>query len=117
MADEQQDRRDETRRDTDRLFGQNKDQYNKIYANQVAIADLRSDFEALKVDLIGVTGTNGLRGEFRRFQHESQIADEKIMETLSSMREKQDANLKWTIGLIVGVPSLIFALDRMVGIF
>ena len=112
MENEQQEQRD-----SDRLFSQNKDQYGKIHTNQIEIAKLRSDFEALKVDLIGVTGTNGLRGEFRRFQKESQESDREIIKTLSDMREKQDGNLKWTVGLLVGVPGLLFTLDRMIGIF
>lgn len=110
MADEEY-----NRRETDRLFRQNKDQYQKIHENTTAIAALRSELECIKVDLIGVTGQNGLRGEFRTYKIESEKRDMAIMETLSEMRKKQEANLKWTVGLIVGVPSLIAAIGGVFG--
>lgn len=106
---------DYNRRETDRLFGQNKDQYQKLYDNSQAIAQLRSELEAIKVDLIGVTGSNGLRGEFRTYKVESEKRDTAIMETLANMRKRQEANLKWMVGLLVGVPSMIATIGAVFG--
>lgn len=110
MADD-----DYNRRETDRLFGQNKDQYTKIAENTAAISKLAKELEAIKVDLIGVTGTNGLRGEFRAYKKDSEQRDTEIIKALSEMKQKQEQNLKWTVGIIIGVPSLIAAIGGVFG--
>ena len=101
--------------DTDRLFGQNKDQYQKIHDNQVAISDIKQELEALKVDLIGVTGQNGLRGEFRAYKTESEKRDIAVLESLKEMSAKQERNLKWTVGLLLSVPAVVAGIVRVAG--
>jgi hypothetical protein len=101
--------------DTERLFGQNKDQYQKIYDNTAAIAELRKELEGIKVDLIGVTGSNGLRGEFRQYKAESEKRDTAVLSALEEMKHKQEANIKWTVGLLLGVPSIIAGIVRFSG--
>ena len=106
---------DYNRRETDRLYGQNKDQYQKIHDNSQAIAALRSELEGIKVDLIGVTGQNGLRGEFRTYKIESEKRDTAVLKALEEMKHKQENNLKWTVGLLVGVPGVVAAIMRFSG--
>lgn len=101
--------------DTERLFGQNKDQYQKIYDNTAAIAELRKEVEGIKVDLIGVTGSNGLRGEFRQYKSESERRDTAVLKALEEMKDRQSNSLKWTVGLLLGVPSVVAAIVRITG--
>lgn len=101
------------RRETDRLFGQNKDQYQKIHDNSQAIARLQGELMELKTDLVGVTGANGLRGEFRKYRDESETRDKEVLTLISSVQQKQETNLKWTVGLLFGVPSALFGLTRL----
>jgi hypothetical protein len=101
--------------ETERLYGQNRDQYIKIHGNTEAIAALKTELEAIKVDLIGVTGSNGLRGEFRAYKKDSEERDAAMIQTLSEMSKKQETNLKWTVGLLLSVPALVAGVVALAG--
>ena len=101
--------------DTERLYGQNKDQYRKIHDNATAISAIRTELEALKVDLVGATGNNGLRGEFRTYKIESEKRDDSVLKALAEVQKQQGANLKWTIGLLLGVPAIFAMASQLLG--
>lgn len=86
-------------RSHDRLFDQNKDQYDKIYENTRKIAEMQTAINEIKTDIIGVTGRNGLRGEFRAFQERADKREEKMIQSMSSI----NTNLKWAIGTGLGL--------------
>ena len=82
------------RRDHDRLFDQNKDQYDKIYDNTRRVAELETAIREIKTDIIGVTGRNGLRGEFKAFQERADEREKKMLLAMQAI----NTNLKWAIG-------------------
>lgn len=64
--------------------------------------------QALKTDLIGITGNNGLRGEFRQYRgqaekREQQIirAVESVAKKLQAMDEARQKGRRWLIGIVV----------------
>ena len=86
-------------RSHDRLFDQNKDQYDRIHENTRRIAEMQTTIHEIKTDIIGVTGRNGLRGEFRAFQERADKREEKMLEAMGAI----NTNLKWAIGTAIGL--------------
>ena len=85
---------------------QNADQFKRL-------SRLEEAMSALKTDIIGVSGNNGLRGEFRQFQKSSLEQMEKIAVKLESMDEKRDSARRWqweqllvAVGLVIAAASI-----------
>jgi uncharacterized protein YeeX (DUF496 family) len=83
----------------DRIYRQNEDQYSKIHDNTHRISLLETEVKAIKTDLIGVSGQNGLRGEVRA-----------VTQAMKEMKEQQSANLKWYVGTLISVGVLLGSL-------
>jgi hypothetical protein len=85
--------------DIDSIKQQNADQYTRITRLEEAVS-------AIKTDLIGVSGNNGLRGEFRTFQKISREQMSKIADKLEEMDEKREGAKRWNweqAGVFVGI--------------
>jgi len=70
---------------------QQDDQYKKLHELGNRIGCVEAEVREVKADLFGVTGQNGLRGEVREIKR----------------------LLRWLIGLVLGVPPALFALQRL----
>jgi hypothetical protein len=92
----------------DSIKVQNADQFARITKLEEAVSSIRAD-------LIGVSGNNGLRGEFRRYREASTAREEKLLEAVEQIRQHQSATLKWMVGVALGVPSVIGAILAIIG--
>ena len=84
--------------DTERIYKQNEDQYSKIRDNERRISKLEADMAMLKNELIGATGTNGFRGEFREFRRQTEEREARMI-----------ATLRWMFGTMLSAGALIVA--------
>ena len=67
---------------------------DRIHENTRRIAEMQTAIHEINTDIIGVTGRNGLRGEFRAFQERADKREEKMLEAMGDI----NTNLKWAIG-------------------
>lgn len=90
------------------LRNQNMNQFERL-------TKLEEDISMIKADLFGATGNNGLRGEFRAYKTDSEKRGEEILSALTEVKNKQEANLKWTVGLLLSVPAVVAGIVRLAG--
>ena len=117
--------------DSENLYRQNDDQYAKIHCNTAAIAKLEARLEALKVDIVGVTGNNGLRGEFRQYRDKSEQREQQILDMIAAGEQRRElakkeaearrhSDQRWRLGIaasaIFGAPSAMVAILRIMGV-
>jgi len=107
--------------DSSRLYKQNEDQYSKIHQNSARIATLEASMQALKTDLVGVTGNNGFRGEFRQFRAQQEKREdamitmiEGVSAKLEQMDKAREDSKRWIIKVALGVPGSIAATGGLV---
>lgn len=94
---------------SERLYKQNEDQYLKIHENARRIAEIEANMRELRTDLIGATGTNGLRGEFRLYKTESEKREKQILDALDAMKH----SLQWAIGAMLSAAGVVIAIVRL----
>ena len=100
--------------DHTQLFDQNKDQYDRIHGLTDRVSKLEALVEAIKTDLIGVTGSNGLRGEFRAYREGSEKREAHILEKLEAMDKSRQEARRWTTTLILGGPAVAVAITNLI---
>lgn len=100
-----------------RVYKQNEDQYSKIHENSARIAALEANMQALKVDLVGVTGNNGFRGEFRQFRTQQEKREEAMVDMIHGVSQKleemdraREESKKWYVRIALAVPGTLLAL-------
>ena len=71
--------------DTERIYKQNEDQYAKIRETERRISILEAEVATVKNELIGATGQNGFRGEFREFRRQTEEREAHMIATLRWM--------------------------------
>ena len=84
--------------DTERIYKQNEDQYAKIRENERRISILEAELATLKNELIGATGQNGFRGEFREFRRQTEEREAMMLRTL-----------RWMFGTTLSIGGLVVA--------
>lgn len=97
------------------------DDSSKIHQNSARIAALEASMQALKTDLVGVTGNNGFRGEFRQFRAQQEKCEEAIITMiegvsakLEQMAKAREDSKRWIIKVAIGVPGSIAATGGLV---
>ncbi len=98
----------------ERIYKQNADQYAKIHENSRRLSSLEADMGQLKADLIGVTGQNGLRGEFRAHKRENDEQMKALMRSVDELQGRIGAWFKWAIGTVIAAAGVIVALTGVV---
>ena len=99
-----------------------------IHQNSVAVADTAMLAEAIKADLVGVSGNNGLRSEFRDYRTESTSrenrmitmlerieknsngARERLESRIVNMEKRQTSFNRWLIGVFFTCVGLIITI-------
>jgi hypothetical protein len=107
--------------DHQQIFEQNKDQYDKIHALTDRVSKLEACMESIKTDLIGVTGNNGLRGEFRTYREGSEKREVEIVSMISDLRDtlkgmdaSREASRRWLFGIMIASPAAAVAVVTLI---
>ena len=104
---------------------QNDDHYKKIDELDHRISAVEGQVMELKADLIGVTGNNGLRGEFRSFRQQNEARENAMLATLNEIKEKQvqsrverheqmERNLKWSVATLLTLSGVAVAIMKYI---
>ena len=88
--------------DFDNIKAQNADQFFRI-------TGLEKQVSGIRTDLIGISGANGLRGEFREFRKTSGQQMERISEKLEEMDKKRESAKRWHWEQVLAAGSLLVA--------
>jgi hypothetical protein len=97
------------------LRAENRRQNARLKRIEEHVDDLREGQTILKVTLIGPDGENGLRGELRRYQGETNATLKAITDKLDSMPMTIAKIIFWTVGAMGTVGGLIIGLLRLLG--